>query len=71
MDPGDFQLKSGISIVKGIKISKKVKLYGYQNYDLPQFNLENIEILINKNLIEKNLIKPLYIKLNYFFYFPE
>ena len=43
------------------KISKNVKIFGYRNCDLPQFKLENIEILINKNLIEKNLIKPLYL----------
>ena len=44
-----------------MKISKNVKIFGYRNCDLPQFKLENIEILINKNLIEKNLIKPLYL----------
>ena len=48
-------------IAKGIKISANVKLFGFKNSDLPQFNLENIEILINKNLIEKKLIKPLYL----------
>ena len=41
--------------------SGKVKLFGFKNSDLPQFNLENIEVLINKNLIEKKLIKPLYL----------
>ena len=50
-----------LSVAKGIRIAKKVKLFGFKNSDLPQFNLENIEILINKNLIEKNLIKPLYL----------
>ncbi len=60
--PGRFSsLRTAISIAKGIKISKKSKLFSFKNSDLPQFNLENIEILINKNLIEKNLIKPLYI----------
>ena len=34
---------------------------GLQIQDLPQFNLENIEILINKKLLEKNLIKPIYL----------
>ena len=46
--------------IKGIKITKKVKLFVFKNEDLAQFTLENIEIMINKNLIEKNLIKPLY-----------
>ena len=60
--PGSFStIRVALSIAKGIKISNNVKLYGFKNSDLPQFNLENIEFLINKNLIEKKLIKPLYL----------
>ena len=60
--PGSFStIRIAMSIAKGIKISKEVQLYGFNNSDLPQFNLENIEVLINKNLIEKKLIKPLYL----------
>ena len=60
--PGRFSsLRIALSVAKGIKISKKTKLFGFKNSDLPQFNLENIEILIKKNLLEKNLIKPLYL----------
>ena len=60
--PGSFStIRVALSIAKGIKISNNVKLYGFKNSDLPQFNLENIEVLINKNLIEKKLIKPLYL----------
>ena len=60
--PGSFStIRVALSIAKGIKISNNVKLFGFKNSDLPQFNLENIEVLINKNLIEKNLIKPLYL----------
>ena len=59
--PGSFSaIRVALSIAKGIKISNKVQLFGFQNSDLPQFNLENIEVLINKNLIEKKLIKLLY-----------
>ena len=59
--PGSFStIRVALSVAKGIKISNKVKLFGFKNSDLPQFNLENIEVLINKNLIEKKLIKPLY-----------
>ena len=59
--PGKFSsIRAALSVAKGIKISKNVKLFGFKNSDLPQFNLENIEVLINKNLIEKKLIKPLY-----------
>ena len=60
--PGSFStIRVALSIAKGIKISNNVKLYGFKDSDLPQFNLENIEFLINKNLIEKKLIKPLYL----------
>ncbi len=60
--PGMFStLRVAISVAKGIKISKNVKLFAFKNSDLPQFNLENIGILINKKLIEKKLIKPLYL----------
>ena len=60
--PGSFStIRATLAIAKGIKISNKAKLYGYKDSDLPQFNLENIELLINKNLIENKLIKPVYL----------
>ena len=60
--PGAFSsIRVSIAVAKGIKITKKVNLYGYKNTDLSQFNLVNIDLLIKKNLIQKNLIKPLYI----------
>ena len=60
--PGSFSsLRVALSVAKGIRISNNAKLFGFKNSDLPQFNLENIEILISKNLIEKNLIKPQYL----------
>ena len=60
--PGSFStIRVALSVAKGIKISNNVKLFGFKNSDLPQFNLANIEVLINKNLIEKKLIKPLYL----------
>ena len=53
--PGSFStLRIAISVAKGIRISKKVNLFGYKNEDLSQFNLENIEILIKKKFIRKN-----------------
>ena len=59
--PGSFStIRIALSIAKGIKISNNVKLFGFKNSDLSQFNLENIEVLINKNLIEKKLIKLSY-----------
>ena len=60
--PGSFSsIRASIAVAKGIKISKKINLFGYKNSDLGQFNLTNIDILIKKNLMQKNLIKPIYI----------
>ena len=60
--PGSFSsMRISLAIAKGIKISKKINLFGFKNTDLGQFNLANIELLINKDLIQKNLIKPLYL----------
>ena len=33
----------------------------FKNNDLQRFDLENIEKIIDKNLIEKKLIKPIYL----------
>ena len=60
--PGSFScIRTSIAVAKGIKISKNINLFGFKNSDLGQFNLGNIELLIEKNLVQKNLIKPLYI----------
>ena len=60
--PGSFSgLRISLAVAKGMKISKKVKLFGYKNSDLKSFNIENIERLIDENLIEKKLIQPIYI----------
>ena len=60
--PGSFStIRAALSIAKGIKISNNVKLFGFKDEDLSEFTLENIEVLINRNLIEKKLIKPLYL----------
>ena len=60
--PGSFSsLRTSLAVAKGIKISKKINLFGFKNSDLGQFSLANIELLIKKNILQKNLIKPLYI----------
>ena len=60
--PGSFStIRVALAVAKGIKISDNVKLFGFKDKDLSQFNLENIELLINENLIDKKLIKPLYL----------
>ena len=59
--PGSFSgIRIALAAAKGLEISKKVKLYGFKNSDLKQFNQENIEKLFDKKLIEKKLIKPIY-----------
>ena len=41
--PGSFSaLRISLAIAKGIKISKKVKLFGFKDSDLGQFTLANI-----------------------------
>ena len=60
--PGSFSsMRVSLAVAKGIKISKKINLFGFKDSDLGQFNLINIELLVKKNLLQKNLIKPLYL----------
>ena len=60
--PGSFSgIRISLAIAKGLKISKKIQLYGYKDKDLKEFDQENIENLLKKNLIEKKLIKPIYL----------
>ena len=63
--PGRFSsIRTTLAVAKGIKISKKINLFGYKDEDLGQFSLANIELLIKKNLLQKNLIKPYIYKLD-------
>ena len=60
--PGSFSgIRISLAVAKGLEISKNIRLYGYKNTDLSEFNQSNIENLLKKNLIEKKLIKPIYI----------
>ena len=60
--PGSFSsIRTSFSVAKGLKISKKIKLYAFNNSDLGQFDLVNIELLIVKGLIQNKLIKPIYL----------
>ena len=59
--PGSFSgVRTALAVAKGLKISNKVKLFGFNNNNLKRFDLENIEKLLNEKLIEKKLIKPIY-----------
>ena len=60
--PGSFsRIRISLAIAKGLEISKKIRLFGFNNEDLKQFDQKNIEELIKKNLTEKKLIKPIYL----------
>ncbi len=60
--PGSFSsIRVSLAVAKGIKLSKGAKLFGYKGDLLNELNLKNIELLIEKNLLENKLIKPLYI----------
>ena len=60
--PGSFSgLRISLAIAKGLKISKEIQLFGYKDKDLKQFDQQNIEKLLKKNLLEKKLIKPIYL----------
>ena len=60
--PGSFSsIRTSFSVAKGMQISKNTDLYSYNNSDLAQFDLVNIELLISKGLIQNKLIKPTYL----------
>ena len=60
--PGSFSgIRISLAIAKGIKLVKGIRIYGYKNSSLAAFNLKNIELLIEKNLIENSLITPVYL----------
>jgi len=60
--PGSFSgIRVSLAVAKGLEISKKIKLYGFNSGDLKVFDQENVENLLKKNLVEKNLIKPNYL----------
>ena len=64
LGPGKFSsIRTSLTILKGIKFAKGIKIYGYKNSQLPKFTLENIDFLIKSNSLENKLIKPIY-KLN-------
>ena len=60
--PGSFSgIRISLAVAKGLEISKKVQLYGYNNEDLREFNQENINKLLKSKLSEKKLIKPIHL----------
>ena len=60
--PGSFSgIRISLAVAKGLEISKRIQLYGYNNEDLKEFNIENINKLLKGKLSEKKLIKPIYL----------
>tara|TARA_B110000881_G_C18326412_1_gene389392 strand:+ start:257 stop:640 length:384 start_codon:yes stop_codon:yes gene_type:complete len=62
LGPGSFSsMRISLVVAKGIKLSKKINLFGFKDTDLGQFTLKNIDLLIKKDLMQKNLIKHSYL----------
>ncbi|MDC0472723.1 hypothetical protein OAN27_01970 [Pelagibacteraceae bacterium] len=60
--PGSFSsIRVSLSVAKGIQIAKGAKLYGYKDSNLSKFDAKNINLLIEKSLLESKLIKPIYL----------
>ena len=60
--PGSFSsIRTSLSVAKGIKISQGAKIFGYKSSNLGEFNLKNIELLIEEKRLENKLIKPVYL----------
>ena len=60
--PGSFSgIRTSIAVAKGLSITKKLNLYGFNSHDLKDMDYKNIIFLYQKGLLTKNLIKPLYI----------
>jgi len=59
--PGKFSsIRISISVAKGLSITNKLNLYGFNSDQLTDQNYNEIIELFNKGLLRKNLIKPQY-----------
>ena len=60
--PGSFSgIRTSIAVAKGLSITNKLNLYGFNSHDLKDMNYKNIVFLYEQGSLTKNLIKPLYI----------
>ena len=60
--PGSFSgIRTSIAVAKGLSITKKLNLYGFNSHDLKDMNYMKVVSLYEKGHLTKNLIKPLYI----------
>ena len=59
--PGSFSgIRTSIAVAKGLSITHKLNLYGFNSYDLKNMNYMNIVDLYEKERLTKNLINPVY-----------
>ena len=54
-------VRSAISIVKGLKISKKINIYGYYSTQIIDNNYDILLKLLKQGRLTKNLIQPKYL----------
>ena len=60
--PGSFSgIRTSIAVAKGLSITNKLSLYGFNSYDLKDMNYMNIILLYQKGHLTKKLIKPIYL----------
>tara|TARA_Y100001970_G_C13623336_1_gene550630 strand:- start:73 stop:468 length:396 start_codon:yes stop_codon:yes gene_type:complete len=61
LGPGSYSsIRVSLSVAKGIKIVHGSKIFGYNNDQLSDLSLENIENLIKNKHLEDKFIKPIY-----------
>ena len=59
--PGKYtSIRSAISIVKGLKISKKINIYGFYTDQIINNNYDILLKLLEQGRLTKNFIKPKY-----------
>ena len=60
--PGSFSgIRTSIAVAKGLTITNKLNLYGFNSNDLKNMNYENVVNLCEKGALTKNLINPVYL----------
>ena len=60
--PGKFSgIRTSIAIAKGLSITNKLNLYGFNFNDLKDMNYNNVVDLYEKGVLTKNLINPIYL----------
>ena len=60
--PGSFSgIRTSIAVAKGLSITNKLSLYGFDSRDLKDMNYMNIILLHQKGCLTEKMIKPLYL----------